>query len=246
MLSFFKRVYRKLNRLISNTIEDVPYDFNLSNPLGDNGERVDILFNKEINFDKLDVYQKNHLKRYEFAKEKIDDGDVCGDFACGTGYGSVILADKAKWVTGADLNKEVVNAISERYQEYRNVTFLNENLLQLNFTHQFDSIVSFETLEHFEEENIIKLLAIFSKALKDNGKFIFSTPYMQEQSEQAMKMGFHLSFYINEGKIAGWLKAAGLELDIVKYQNYDTHNISNYLAKKEFIICVARKRTVSA
>lgn len=217
------------------------YDFNKSNPLGGDGERVDIQLQKTFNFEILDIYQKNHFRRYEFAKEIVAYGDVCGDFACGTGYGSVLISDKASKVVGADLDKEVITIIKERYKDKENVSFLNENLLNLKFENLFDTIISFETLEHFIEEDIISLLNIFAKSLKENGKIIFSTPYMQDKSEDAIKLGFHLTFYINENKINDWLTKTGFEIQNVYYQNYYTHIIKKELEKKEFIICVARK-----
>ena len=246
MLFFIKKCYRKIKKKFSYTAEAEKYDFNVSNPLGGNGERVDIQVNENIIFDEMDIYQKNHWKRYEFAKEIINDNDICGDFACGTGYGSILISDKASAVIGADLNSTVIDKIKERYNAFKKVSFFNENILNLSYTNYFDSIISFETLEHFEEIDIKKLLLIYSKALKENGRLIFSTPYMQEQSEQAIKMGFHLTFYINEVRIRNWLEESGLQLNVIKYQNYDTHIIGSNPDKKEFIICVASKNLISA
>jgi 2-polyprenyl-3-methyl-5-hydroxy-6-metoxy-1,4-benzoquinol methylase len=217
------------------------YDFNESNPLGGDGERVDIQLNKPFNFSSLDMYQKNHFKRYEFAYEHINKGDICGDFACGTGYGSVLISQKASKVIGADLDENVINAIKERYKQYSNVEFINENLLNLKFRETFDSIISFETIEHFSEKDIIKLLRKFNKALKENGKLIFSTPYMQEKSETAEKLGFHLTFLMNEDKITKFLIECGFQLEFAKFQNYETHEILDIIDNKEFIIAVAKK-----
>jgi 2-polyprenyl-3-methyl-5-hydroxy-6-metoxy-1,4-benzoquinol methylase len=236
-----KKILNKVKKIFA-TKEEI-YDFNKSNPLGGNGERVDIQLSDKLNFDKLDVYQKNHLKRYEFAKQFIEKDEVCGDFACGTGYGSVLIASKAKEVIGADINAEVVQKISLRYEEIKNVSFFHKNILELDYENKFDTIVSFETLEHFEEENIIKLLEIYNKALKAKGKIIFSTPYMQEKSEEAMKMGFHFTFYINEEKIESWCRETGFKIEVLKFQNYDTHHVEDNLQNKEFIICIATKIT---
>lgn len=236
MYSFLKKVLKKIIKSKNEV-----YNFNKSNPLGGDGERVDIQLQKAFNFEKLDIYQKNHFRRYEFAKSIIANGDICGDFACGTGYGSVLISDKANKVIGADIDLKVINAIKERYKEKNNVTFFNENLLNLNYVNTFDTVISFETIEHFAEEDIKNLLEIFSKSLKKNGKLIFSTPYNQEKSEAAMKLGFHLTFYINEDKIKNWLNAAGLKIETIKYQNYQTHLIEEISDNKEFIICVARK-----
>ena len=242
MLTFLKNNFRKIKRLLSKKNETEAYDFNKSNPLGGNGERVDIQLNGNLDFGQMDVYQKNHWKRYVFAKNTIEPNEICGDFACGTGYGSILIADKASEVVGADLNAEVIGKIKERYSHFSNVLFLNENLLNLSYNNYFDTIISFETLEHFYETDIRKLLHIFSNGLKKNGRLIFSTPFMQEQSEEAMKMGFHLTFYINESKISEWLAEAGMEIELIKYQNYETHTIEVDLSKKEFIICVAKKK----
>ena len=74
----------------------------------------------------MDIYQKNHLRRYEFAKDIINFGDICGDFACGTGYGSVLISDKAKEIIGADLDKIVVDTIKKRYENINNnITFFD-------------------------------------------------------------------------------------------------------------------------
>ncbi|MEO8413521.1 MAG: class I SAM-dependent methyltransferase [Ginsengibacter sp.] len=239
------RWYFKLSANINNALQETkPYDFNISNPLGGNGERVDIQlqYSPDIDFNKLDMYQQNHYRRYEFAKQMVKDGDICGDFACGTGYGSVMVSGKVKEVIGADLDTIVINAIQERYSDIKNVKFLNENLLHLSYSNYFDTILSFETIEHFAEEDIERLLKIFAVAIKKNGQLIFSTPYMQEKSENAMKLGFHLTFNINEDKIGNWLNNAGFEIELLRYQNYDTHTIECLLEKKDFIICVANKK----
>jgi 2-polyprenyl-3-methyl-5-hydroxy-6-metoxy-1,4-benzoquinol methylase len=241
-MSFLKRAYRKAKRILSGN-QDSPaaYDFNKANPLGGNGERVDIQLNKGADFERMDMYQKSHWKRYEYAREIVNAGEICGDFACGTGYGSILISDKAKSVIGADLNSVVIAEITERYKENRNTRFLNENLLNLSFEDHFDTIVSFETMEHFAEHDIVTLLKIFNKALKQNGRLIFSTPYLQEKSEEAIKMGFHLTFYIDMAKIGNWLNDTGFRVESIKYQNYDTHFLRDDLEKKDFIICVARK-----
>lgn len=220
---------------------DNSYDFDKNNPLGDGGERVDFTYSENLDISKLDMYQQNHIQRYLFAENIIQEGEDCGDFACGTGYGSVILSKKANSVLGIDLNKKVITEITKRYANIPNVTFQNKNLLDINIENQFDSIISFETIEHFTEENIYKLLGLYNKALKSGGKLIFSTPYMQEESENAIKMGFHLTFYINEEKVEKWLNATGFYLEKVYYQNYKTHSIHEQLDIKEFLICIVRK-----
>lgn len=205
------------------------------------GERIDLNYNKKIPFNKLDLYQKSHYRRYEFAKSLITPDAVTGDFACGTGYGSAMLAEKSRKVIGVDLNAEVINQIRIRYKNIKNVEYVSANLLELTYQSSFDNIVSFETVEHLEESDIPQLFNVFSRVLKPGGKFIFSTPYLQERSPEAIAMGFHRTFYIDEAKINKWLSDNGLVADSFNYQNYQTHDIVDELSEKDFIICVARK-----
>lgn len=205
------------------------------------GERVDILYSSDMGFDAMDMYQKSHFRRYEFACDLTKPNETCGDFACGTGYGSIMISTKAKQVIGADINGEVITDIRKRYKSVNNVEFIQANLLDLKYESKFERIISFETIEHFTDEHIARLLQIFFLALKPGGQLIFSTPYMQEESEMALKLGHHHSFYINEEKIERWLGNAGFRVQDFKYQNYETHDILNNLESKDFIICVAAK-----
>jgi 2-polyprenyl-3-methyl-5-hydroxy-6-metoxy-1,4-benzoquinol methylase len=211
--------------------------------LEDGGERIEIILDKNCNVDygTLDMYQKSHLKRYELAQSVANLEMVIGDFACGTGYGTAMLGLKARNVTGIDINKNVIDKISKRYSKFKNLKFVHKSLTKLDFNGEFDLIISFETVEHLEEVDIKKVFKLFNKSLKKNGELIFSVPYMQEKSDVAINLGFHLTFYINEEKLESWLKDAGFEVKNFKYQNYDTHVIENSLEKKDFIICTAIK-----
>jgi 2-polyprenyl-3-methyl-5-hydroxy-6-metoxy-1,4-benzoquinol methylase len=243
MLNWIKKIFASLQTKPQDTVSNGFEEFNRSNPLGGNGERVDITYTNKLEFDNLDLYQKSHYKRYEFALGEIADEEICGDFACGTGYGSIMIAGKASKVVGMDINQTVISKIKERYQKVTQVSFVADNLLKLNYSSYFDTIVSFETIEHFSETNIDLLLAKFHSALKPNGRLIFSTPYMQERSEAAEKMGFHLTFYFDETKVTNILVKNGFKPVLFKYQNYDTHYILDHLEQKDFIICVAQRET---
>lgn len=159
-----------------------------------------------------------------------------------TGYGSVMMSEKAQKVIGADINGGVVTAIKERYKGNPKVTFVHSDLLLLDFNEYFTTIVSFETLEHLKEQDLRKALQLYSKWLQPNGKIVISTPFLQERSEAAEKLGFHLTFDIDEVKLSKWLEDAGFVVEELFYQNYQTHEIKKNLEHKDFIICVARKK----
>lgn len=209
--------------------------------LDGDGERVDINYYK-MKYDHFDMYQKSHFHRYKFAQNYIQSSNIVGDFACGSGYGTMMLSEKAGSVVGADLNSEVISYITDRYAKEKKVLFLNKNLLDLEYEDHFDVIISFETVEHFAEEDIPVLFKIYNKALKKGGLLIFSTPYNQEKCENAIKMGFHLTFYIVEDTIKKWLSDTGFDLKQNYYQNYSKHDVVEELEQKDFIITVANKK----
>ena len=210
--------------------------------LSGGGERIDIRYNQHVAFEKMDVYQKSHYRRYEYAKGFVTTYDTCGDLACGTGYGSVMLSEVANKVIGVDINHAVITAIRKRYKRVHNIEFICASLMNLDYQEYFNKIVSFETIEHFREEEIGILFEIFNHALVPRGQLIFSTPYLQPQSPEAIKMGFHQTFWITEKTVQSWLSRAGFLMETIKYQNYETHTIADQLEIKHFMICIARKR----
>src|SRR6266576_4652186 len=76
----------------------------LGRDLTNSGERVDIHYNGNVNFKNLDMYQKSHYKRYEFACGLFDRDMLVGDMACGTGYGTVMISEVARHAYGFDIS----------------------------------------------------------------------------------------------------------------------------------------------
>lgn len=205
--------------------------------LENGGERMDINFHS-MNYESFDMYQKSHFKRYEFVKKIINKQDIVADLACGSGYGTMMMSELCDNILGVDICENTINEITNRYSSYKNVIFEQKDLLDLKINKEFDKIISFETIEHFVESDITKIFEIFNKGLKDSGRLIFSTPYDQEQSINSMQ--FHKTFYIKEEKIIN-LMSPYFEVEKFYYQNYETHEISEDISPKHFMICVAKK-----
>jgi SAM-dependent methyltransferase len=204
--------------------------------LENNGERMDIdYFN--MRYENFDIYQKSHYKRYEFARTLIDDDDIVGDMACGSGYGSMMLLEKCKEVYSVDIDPITINEVANRYKN-ENAYFVVGDLIDLKVENKFDKIVSFETLEHFTPDDFKKVIINFHRALKKDGKLIFSTPYNQERSEASMR--FHKTFYITEDVINQFLENL-FEIEVIKYQDYQTHTVKDDDGNKNFIIAVVKK-----
>jgi len=114
-----------------------------------------------------------HYHRYVLACDLVRGGRVL-DAACGEGYGSALLATAASCVTGADVSPEAISHAAGRYRA-DNLEFRVSDCLDLPFDDgEFDSVVSFETLEHLEDQD--GLLAEFRRVLKPEGFLLISSP----------------------------------------------------------------------
>ena len=119
-------------------------------------------------------YEALAVGRYTQALKYIKAGDICLDAASGSGYGTAMMADKAREVVGLEIDDEAIAYARKRYK-LNNITFkkadLTRNLdLQDNY---FDVVVSIETLEHITGHDI--LLREFCRVLKPGGILIAST-----------------------------------------------------------------------
>lgn len=139
-----------------------------------------------------------HIARYEFAK-KFSKGRVL-DIACGSGYGSEIILQNNSNIeefVGIDISKEAIHYAQSTYgfdkTSYYVDDALNPNLYKTYGT--FDTIISFETIEHFKGdkcfvENLYNLL-------KPDGTLIISTPFGRGK-DKPCSSPFHVYQYTEE------------------------------------------------
>lgn len=229
-----KKIFNKLKQIFIKFLNFLGLD------ITNDGERVALRYGN-LDIAKMDMYQRAHYERYLYAQNLVTNQDLVGDMACGTGYGTMLLAEKSRHVSGYDINKKVIQKISALYRDVPNVVFIGDDLLNVAESNKFDKIVSFETIEHLPPDKTQELFNMFYRVLKPGGKLIFSTPYMQAKSANAIKMGFHLVFDIDEKLLVHWLQSAGFQLDRFAYQNYKTSIILDTLEEKDFIIGIASK-----
>ncbi|ARE86581.1 class I SAM-dependent methyltransferase [Clostridium formicaceticum] len=139
-----------------------------------------------------------HIARYAFANE-FCKGRVL-DIACGSGYGSEILLtdnDKITKLVGIDISTESIAYAKQHYSfpqtSYYTDNALNKDLHTIYGT--FDTIISFETIEHFEGDEIF--VQNLYNLLKPNGTLIISTPFGRGK-DHPCSCPFHVFQYTEE------------------------------------------------
>lgn len=137
---------------------------------------------------------KEHFERYNFAIKQLKPDFVVLDAACGTGYGSEILARSVKKVVGLEISDHALDW-GRKHHQRENVELRKADLnKKLDFPdNYFDAIVSFETLEHVANQD--SMLSEFKRILKSGGLLIISSPDREIITE---KGGANNEFHINE------------------------------------------------
>jgi O-antigen biosynthesis protein len=132
------------------------------------GERVVLGQSKSL-------IENEHLARYRFATQLVE-GKQVADIACGTGYGTRMLAmSGARSVHGMDLSEDAV-AFCKEHNSAPNAIYSVANAQKLAAIpdNAFDIVVSFETIEHLPE--VEAYLDEMTRILRPGGTFLVSTP----------------------------------------------------------------------
>ena len=114
-----------------------------------------------------------HLHRYLFAAHLAAGAEVV-DIACGEGYGSYMLAQRARSVVGIDIDRHTVAQARERY-ERPNLSFKEGTCAALPLPPaSADMVISFETIEHIRAQE--EFIAEVRRVLRPGGTLVLSSP----------------------------------------------------------------------
>jgi SAM-dependent methyltransferase len=153
-----------------------------------------------------------HLARYLWAADLVQ-GDVL-DIACGTGYGSRLLAQVAS-VSGVDRAEEAVARARTRVEG----AFLVANVPPIPFADDyFDFVVSFETVEHIPEDG--GFVREIRRVLRPGGCLLISTPNSDVSTVDGTPLNeWHIREY-TLGSLKDLIEDAGLEVSDVYAQSF--------------------------
>ena len=120
--------------------------------------------------------QIEHRLRYE-AVAPLLAGKVVLDAASGEGYGANIIARYAAKVIGIEIDAATVAHAQSVYGAIGNLDYKQGSIAALPFPDcYFDTVVSFETIEHVSAEIQKRFVAEVYRVLKSDGLFVVSTP----------------------------------------------------------------------
>jgi SAM-dependent methyltransferase len=116
--------------------------------------------------------EARHLAAYHYARELARDLQVL-DAGCGEGFGTVLLAETARRVTGIDYSSDAVKAAATYKRP--NLEFRQLDVYQLpGLDLRFDLITNFQVVEHLTDP--AKFLTAVRAALKPEGVLMLTTP----------------------------------------------------------------------
>lgn len=137
-----------------------------------------------------------HLHRYSIVLSHIKPEMTVLDAACGEGYGTNLIANKANKVFGVDISKTAIDHAKDKYKS-KNIQFIESSATNIPLDDNLiDLVVSFETLEHMLEQD--DLIKEFKRILKPNGIIIISSPDKEFYKEGSINP-YHLKeLFFNE------------------------------------------------
>lgn len=152
----------------------------------------------------LDRIIMQHQQRYFFAERLLAQRNgplTILDAACGTGYGTYILAGRGqqteRTAIGVDIDSDAIAHAGAHFAAPDGATtFLQADCLALPWSAPtFDLIASFETLEYFTQADGARFVASLARLLKPDGLLVISSPPPPPQLDAAPATPFHLHEY---------------------------------------------------
>ena len=148
---------------------------------------------------------RQHLVRYRFACAYVRNGDSVLDAACGSGYGSFLLAEHGASVTALDRDPQTIQDASKTYAHPRVNWVSSEVEKFVAPDRHFHRIVSLETIEHLVDP--ARVLGQFATWLRADGVLIVSSPVIPTQHIDP----YHLHDF-ERSSFLGLLENAGLRV----------------------------------
>ncbi|MCX8130982.1 MAG: class I SAM-dependent methyltransferase [Clostridia bacterium] len=143
---------------------------------------------------KLEESKWNHNHHYhEYLLRHLPPGcKTVLDIGCGSGEFTRALAGRADEVVGIDFSTEMISKARSLSREYKNITYINGDVLEYNFTgNKFDSIVSIATVHHLPLKWVLETSR---NVLNTGGTLIILDLYKQVSIPEFLLSGLAIPF----------------------------------------------------
>jgi SAM-dependent methyltransferase len=163
-----------------------------------------------------------HLERYHFAGRHLIPGTIA-DIACGTGYGSYLLAteysDHISGIYAVDRESQCIEYANKKYP-HALITYFNTDACQFQPPGLINNVISLETIEHLNDP--AGFIGLMAKHLATKGRFIASIPVTPSMDANP----YHLHDFSITTFNELFIQAGFRELDsFVQKQSYDPFSI---------------------
>jgi len=187
-----------------------------------------------------EIFTGGSIGECDFIEKEIDFNKQARvlDIACGTGRHSIELTKRGYNVIGVDLSESLLKRAKEKaLNENLNIDFQKHDARHLTFNNEFDLAImicegAFPLME--TDEMNFQILQNASKALKENGKLIFTT-----------LNGLFPLFHSVKDFLASNVKEVSaitdnITFDLMTFRQFSTVNIEDDSGNKKELECNER------
>jgi SAM-dependent methyltransferase len=165
-----------------------------------------------------------HVSRYLLARSWVAGRDIV-DIACGSGYGSALLArDRRHRVTGIDLSPDAIEAATAAWSRSNLVFTIGDGLDLRMPPGSADTVVSFETIEHVVDP--VRFLDQIALLLRPGGRLVLSTPDRSYYSPGAQRGESHNPFHLSEMTRSELLELVGSRFRVIEVYGQTPANLA--------------------
>jgi 2-polyprenyl-3-methyl-5-hydroxy-6-metoxy-1,4-benzoquinol methylase len=121
------------------------------------------------------------LSRYKFVSKMLSGLDHVLEVGCGDGFGTRLVAQTVKHVTGIDFDPDYIESAIETANPRYSMSFRQHDILKDPATGDFDAVFALDVLEHIHEEQEDLFLRHCFAGLRQQGVCIIGMPSLESQ-----------------------------------------------------------------
>lgn len=156
----------------------------------------------------LESLFRQHLPAHDFSSLELGPG--LGDVSR-----YLVHDSRCSGLTLVDFSEQTLGMLRERFQDSKNVHYLNKELSELSSSTTFDLVLAFEVLEHVEED--IQALKTIYGLIKSDGQFIMSVPAYQKKWQIQDITAGHIRRYERDELHSKLVSAGFSNIEIIDY-----------------------------